>query len=83
MHKIPLNMLKNKAKSYADMVRNRVDVTGEEAKLAADYRNLGEKVYHAVLGDLVSVMKSDPAVVELVGSIEERLRKLRELKGNR
>ena len=83
MNKIPLNLLKNKAKSYADMVRNRVDVTGEEAKLAADYRDLGEKVYHAVLGALVSVMKSDPALVDLVGSIEERLRKIKELKGSR
>ena len=49
----------------------------------ANYRDLGEKVYHAVLGDLVSVMKSDPAIVELVGSIEERLRKIKELKGSR
>ena len=72
MNKIPLNLLKNKAKSYADMVRNRVDVTGEEAKLAADYRDLGEKVYHAVLGDLVSPEEDQGTEGQPVNREEDR-----------
>lgn len=80
MNETPLNLLKNKAKTYAAKVRNRVDVTTEEAKLANDYRELGQMVYAAVLNDLLPNMKNDPKVVELVGSIEERLRRIAELK---
>lgn len=80
MSETPLNLLKNKAKTYATKVRNRVDVTTEETKLANDYRELGEKVYAAVLNDLLTTMKDDPKIVELVGSIEERLRRIAELK---
>lgn len=80
MSETPLNLLKNKAKVYAMKVRNRVDVTSEESKLNNDYRELGEKVYAAVLNDLLPTMKNDPKIVELVGSIEERLRHIAELK---
>lgn len=81
MNKTPLNLLKNKAKSCASIVRNRVDVTSEEAKLAADYRKLGKKVYAAVLDNLLASMKDDPSVVELVGAISERLKRISQLKG--
>lgn len=80
MSETPLNLLKNKAKTYATKVRNRVDVTTEESKLVNDYRKLGEMVYAAVLNDLLANMKNDPKIVELVGSIEEHLRKIAELK---
>ena len=80
MSETPLNLLKNKAKTYATNVRNRVDVTTEESKLVNDYRKLGEMVYAAVLNDLLANMKNDPKIVELVGSIEEHLRKIAELK---
>lgn len=81
MNETPLNLLKNKAKSYASLVRNRVDVSAEEAKLANDYRELGKKVYAAVLNDLLASMKNDSSVVELIGSIEERLKRISQLKG--
>lgn len=80
MNESTLNMLKNKARAAAAIVRSKVDVATEESKLAADYRDLGKKVYDAVLGDLLMHMKNDPSVIELIGSISERQKRIQALK---
>ena len=80
MNESTLNMLKNKARAAAAIVRSKVDVATEESKLAADYRDLGKKVYDAVLGDLLMHMKNDPSVIELIGSISERQKLIQALK---
>lgn len=80
MNESTLNMLKNKARAAAAIVRSKVDVATEESKLAADYRDLGKKVYEAVLGDLLMHMKNDPSVIELIGSISERQKRIQALK---
>lgn len=80
MNESTLNMLKNKARAAAAIVRTKVDVATEESKLAADYRDLGKKVYDAVLGDLLMYMKNDPSVIELIGSISERQKRIQALK---
>ncbi|MCF0215443.1 MAG: hypothetical protein HUK21_03105 [Fibrobacteraceae bacterium] len=80
MNETTLNKLKNKALGCASKVLVRVDLATEEAKLKSSYQSLGEKLHQAIGEDLISTIKDDPYVVELLGSIEESKRKIQELK---
>lgn len=79
MNETTLNKLKNKAKGFATNALTRVELANEEARLKAKFQSLGQKLYGAVQGDLLSAMKDDPSVVELIGGIEETKKKIADL----
>lgn len=79
MSETPLNKLKNKALSAASSAVLRVELATEEAKLKKNFQTLGLKVHGAIRDDLLAAIKDDPSVVELLGAIEERKRRIKTL----
>ncbi len=79
MHETPLNKLKNKAMSAASSAVLRVELATEESKLKKNFQALGLKVHGAIRDDLLAAIKDDPSVVELLGAIEERKRRIKNL----
>ncbi|MCQ2125147.1 MAG: hypothetical protein MJZ25_13280 [Fibrobacter sp.] len=79
MMETPLNKLKNKALFAASAAVLRVELATEEAKLKKNFQTLGLKVHGAVRDDLLAAIKDDPSVVELLGAIEERKRRIKTL----
>ncbi|MCQ2108937.1 MAG: hypothetical protein MJZ05_09275 [Fibrobacter sp.] len=79
MMETPLNKLKNKALFAASSAVLRVELATEEAKLKKNFQTLGLKVHGAVRDDLLAAIKDDPSVVELLGAIEERKRRIKNL----
>lgn len=79
MYETPLNKLKNKALSAASSAILRVELATEESKLKKDFQTLGLKLHGAVRDDLLAAIKDDPSVVELLGAIEERKRRIKNL----
>lgn len=79
MSETPLNKLKNKALFAASSAVLRVELATEEAKLKKNFQTLGLKVHGAVRDDLLAAIKDDPSVVELLGAIEERKRRIKTL----
>jgi len=79
MYETPLNKLKNKAMSAASSAVLRVELATEESKLKKNFQTLGQKLHMAVKEDLLAAIKDDPSVVELLGAIEERKRRIKSL----
>jgi len=79
MKGMALNKLKNKALGVAGSALTRVELASEESRLKTRFQALGQKLYKAVEGDLLSTIKNDPSVVELIGDIEESKRKISDL----
>lgn len=79
MNETPLNKLKNKAFGMASSALLRVELASEESKLKTRFQILGQKLHGAVRDDLLSAIKDDPSVVELLGAIEEQKRRIKEL----
>lgn len=79
MSETPLNKLKNKALFAASSAVLRVELATEEAKLKKNFQTLGLKVHGAIRDDLLAAIKDDPSVVELLGAIEERKRRIKNL----
>lgn len=79
MSKIPLNKLKKTAVDFASVALLRVELAAEESKLKKNFQALGQKVHGAIRDDIISAIKDDPAVVELLGEIEERKRNIKSL----
>lgn len=79
MSETPLNKLKNKALFAASSAVLRVELATEEAKLKKNFQALGQKLHMAVKEDLLNSIKDDPSVVELLGAIEERKRRIKSL----
>ena len=79
MNETAINKLKTKAKDLAGSALARVELATEESRLKTRFQSLGQKLYQAVQGDLLSTIKDDPAVVELLGSIEESKRRIEDL----
>ena len=79
MDKTVLNKLKNHAASLASAALVRVELATEESRLKTKFQSLGQKLYGAVQDDLLKAIKDDPAVVELIGGIEESQKKIAEL----
>ena len=79
MSETPLNKLKNKAMSAASSAVLRVELATEESKLKKNFQSLGQKLHMAVKEDLLAAIKDDPSVVELLGAIEERKRRIKSL----
>lgn len=79
MSKIPLNKLKNSAVNFASTALLRVELATEESRLKNRFQALGQKLHGAVRDDLLSAIKDDPAVVELLGAIEEQKRRIESL----
>lgn len=79
MYETPLNKLKNKAMSAASSAVLRVELATEESKLKKNFQTLGQKLHMAVKEDLLASIKDDPSVVELLGAIEERKRRIKSL----
>ena len=73
MNETAINKLKTKAKDLAGSALARVELATEESRLKTRFQSL------AVQGDLLGVIKDDPAVVELLGEIEEGKRRIDEL----
>lgn len=80
MTKIPLNKLKNSAVNFASTALLRVELATEESRLKNRFQTLGQKLHGAVRDDLLSAIKDDPSVVELLGAIEEQKRRIESLK---
>lgn len=80
MSKIPLNKLKNSAMSFASTALLRVELAAEESRLKNRFQALGQKLHGAVRDDLLSAIKDDPSVVEILGAIEEHKRKINSLR---
>ncbi|MCF0221753.1 MAG: hypothetical protein HUK19_05625 [Fibrobacter sp.] len=57
----------------------RVELATEESKLKKNFQSLGQKLHMAVKEDLLAAIKDDPSVVELLGAIEERKRRIKSL----
>ncbi|MCQ2089230.1 MAG: hypothetical protein MJY93_03165 [Fibrobacter sp.] len=79
MYETPLNKLKNKAMSAASSAVLRVELATEESKLKKNFQTLGQKLHMAVKEGLLAAIKDDPSVVELLGAIEERKRRIKSL----
>jgi hypothetical protein len=79
MDKTVLNKLKNHAVGLASAALVRVELATEESRLKTKFQSLGQKLYGAVQDDLLKAIKDDPAVVELIGGIEESQKKIAEL----
>jgi len=79
MSKIPLNKLKNSAMNLASTALLRVELAAEESRLKNRFQALGQKLHGAVRDDLLSAIKDDPSVVELLGAIEEQKRRIKAL----
>lgn len=79
MSETPLNKLKNKALFAASSAVLRVELATEESKLKKNFQALGQKLHMAVKEDLLAAIKDDPSVVELLGAIEERKRRIKAL----
>lgn len=79
MSKIPLNKLKNSAFNFASTALLRVELAAEESRLKNRFQALGQKLHGAVRDDLLSAIKDDPSVVELLGAIEEQKRHIKSL----
>lgn len=80
MSKIPLNKLKNSAMNFASTALLRVELAAEESRLKNLFQALGQKLHGAVRDDLLSAIKDDPSVVEILGAIEEHKRKINSLR---
>ncbi|MCL4102840.1 hypothetical protein SAMN05720766_11624 [Fibrobacter sp. UWH9] len=80
MSKIPLNKLKNSAMNFASTALLRVELAAEESRLKNRFQALGQKLHGAVRDDLLSAIKDDPSVVEILGAIEEHKRKINSLR---
>lgn len=80
MSKIPLNKLKNSAMNFASTALLRVELAAEESRLKNRFQALGQKLHGAVRDDLLSAIKNDPSVVEILGAIEEHKRKINSLR---
>lgn len=79
MNGMALNKLKSKALGVAGSALTRVELASEESRLKTKFQALGQKLYKAVQDDLLSTIKNDPSVVELIGDIEESKRRIDEL----
>lgn len=86
MKKIPINELKNSVNGLKDSAVNfastallRVELAAEESRLKNRFQALGQKLHGAIRDDLLSAIKDDPSVVELLGAIEEQKRKIQAL----
>lgn len=79
MNETAINKLKTKAKDLAGSALARVELATEEGRLKTRFQSLGQKLYQAVRGDLLGTIKDDPAVVELLGEIEEGKRRIEDL----
>lgn len=80
MSKIPLNKLKNSAMNFASTALLRVELAAEDSRLKNRFQALGQKLHGAVRDDLLSAIKDDPSVVEILGAIEEHKRKINSLR---
>lgn len=80
MSKIPLNKLRNSAMNFASTALLRVELAAEESRLKNRFQALGQKLHGAVRDDLLSAIKDDPSVVEILGAIEEHKRKINSLR---
>lgn len=79
MNETALNRLKSGATRLAGVALARIELATEENRLKTKFQSLGRKLYKAVQGDLLNAIKDDPAVVELLGDIEESKRRIAEL----
>lgn len=79
MCKIPLNRLKKSAMVLASNALWRMELAAEESRLKNRFQTLGRKLHGAIRDDLISAIKDDPSVVELLGAIEEQKRKIKSL----
>lgn len=79
MNGTALNKIKSKALGVAGTALTRVELATEESRLKTKFQSLGQKLYKAVQDDLLSTIKNDPSVVELIGDIEESKRRIGEL----
>lgn len=79
MNETTLNKLKNKATGLASGALMRVELVSEENRLKTKFQALGKRLYAAVQGDLLNVMKDDPLVVALIGEIEETQKHIADL----
>jgi len=81
MNGTALNKIKSKALGVAGTALSRVELASEESRLKTKFQTLGQKLYKAVQGDLLSTIKDDSSVVELIGEIEETQRRIADLEG--
>jgi hypothetical protein len=79
MSETPLNKLKNGALNCASAVLLRVDLVAEQSRLKSKFESLGERLLRSLQEGSLDTLKEDPAVVELVGAIEENKARIREL----
>ena len=79
MNGTALNKIKSKALGVAGTALSRVELATEEGRLKTKFQSLGQNLYKAVQGDLLSTIKDDPSVVELIGDIEETKRRIEDL----
>jgi hypothetical protein len=79
MNGTALNKIKSKALGVAGTALSRDELATEEGRLKTKFQSLGQKLYKAVQGDLLSTIKDDPSVVELIGDIEETKRRIEDL----
>jgi hypothetical protein len=57
----------------------RVDLVAEQSRLKSKFESLGERLLRSLQEGSLDTLKEDPAVVELVGAIEENKARIREL----
>ena len=81
MNGTPFNKIKSTAMGLAGTALARVELATEEGRLKTRFQALGQKLYKAVQGDLLSTIKYDSSVVELIGEIEETQRRIADLEG--
>lgn len=81
MNGTPFNKIKSTAMGLAGIALARVELATEEGRLKTRFQALGQKLYKAVQGDLLSTIKDDSSVVELIGEIEETQRRIADLEG--
>lgn len=79
-NKIPLKQLQSKSREYASVVLLRVKLAMEESNLRKCFTRLGKMFHGAVCTENLEEFKETPAVVELLGEIEERRRSINALK---
>ncbi len=79
MNGTPFNKIKSTAVGLAGSTLARLELATEESRLKTRFQALGQKLYKAVQGDLLSTIKDDPSVVELIGDIEETKRRIEDL----
>lgn len=68
----PLNKFKDGSLKFASSCVLRVSIAAEQAKQEKRYQKLGERVLQALIDGKLETLKTDPATVELVGTIQEK-----------